>query len=118
MARLAGAQERYVFLAVGGDASGLTVATNSPRAGDTKLATPTWPAAEAGLKLCRVGATFTLWKRAADSDDDWAQAGSFERKDLDGMVQVGAALSADAAPDLTALFEDLTLEPLDVGEAC
>ena len=118
MARLQGSQENYVLIAVGSDASGLSLATASTTDDQTRLTGPAWPSGEAELKLCRSGSTFTLWKRAADSGDDWISAGTFERKGLSGTLQVGASLSSDSPPDLTARFDDLTLEPLEAGEAC
>ncbi|HJW21989.1 MAG TPA: hypothetical protein VJ506_06145 [Candidatus Limnocylindrales bacterium] len=118
MVRRESSTESWVLLEVGGDATGLAVATGSTVDGVGRLVASRWTDNEADLKICRTGTTFTYWKRTADSDNDWTAAGHVERKDLGGNVQVGASLSADATPDLTAFFDNLTLEPMDPGEAC
>jgi hypothetical protein len=118
MARHEGSTESWVVLEVGGNATGLVVATASTVDGVGRLVSTDWNDSEADLKICRTGTTFTFWKRTADSDDDWTAVGHADRKDLGGTLQVGASLSADAKPDLTAFFDNLTLEPMDPGEAC
>ena len=118
MARREGSTESWVLLEVGGGPTGLVIGTESTTDGSGHLTTSTWEDNEADLKLCRSGSTISFWQRAADSDDDWTEIGHVERKDLGGTVQVGTTLSANATPDLTALVDNLTLEPMDPGEAC
>ena len=118
MARKQSTQENYVFIVVGSDANGLSVETKSTTNNDSKFEGPAWPTGDAELKLCRIGTDFTLWKRAIDSGDDFTLAATYKRPDLDGELQVGANIYADSPPDITALFPDLTIEPLDPGEAC
>jgi hypothetical protein len=118
MARGQTPDENYVFVAVGSDTSGLSVETKSTTNNDSKFAGPAWPSGDAELKLCRIGGTFTLWKREIDSGDDFTLAATYKRDDLKGEVQVGANIYTDSAPDITALFDNLTIEPLDPGEAC
>jgi hypothetical protein len=118
MARGQTPDENYVFVAVGSDANGLSVETKSTTHNDSKFAGPAWPSGDAELKVCRIGPTFTLWKRAIDSGDDFSLAATYKREDLTGEVQVGANIYSDSAPDITALFDNLTIEPLDPGEAC
>jgi hypothetical protein len=118
MARAEVPQENYVFVVVGSDANGLSVETKSTKDGQSTFAGPDWPSSDADLQLCRVGATFTLWKRAADSNADWTLARTIERPDLPASLQVGANIYSDSPPDITALFDGLTIEPLDPGESC
>lgn len=118
MARAEEPQENYVFIVVGSDASGLSVETKTTKDGQSTFAGPDWPTGDADLQLCRVGSTFTLWKRAAGSGDDWTLAKTIERPDLPASLQVGANIYSDSAPDITALFDGLSIEPLDPGEAC
>ncbi|HET9682414.1 MAG TPA: hypothetical protein VFP19_10280 [Candidatus Limnocylindrales bacterium] len=118
MARHEGSAESWVLLEVGGDAKGLTIATSSTKDGVGELVKSAWSDNEADLKLCRTGTTFTFWARTADSDDDWTKIGQAQRPDLKGILQVGSTLSANATPDLTGLFDALTLEPMDPGEDC
>lgn len=118
MARGRTTAENYVFITVGSGANGLSVETQNTTNNDTKLAGPAWPSGDAELKLCRIGPTFTLWKRAIGSGDDFTPAATYKRNDLTGEVQVGANIYSDSSPDITALFENLTIEPLDPGEAC
>ena len=118
MVRSEGTGDSWVVLEIGGGPTGLVVATDSTTRGAGRLVASAWNDNEADLKVCRTGTTFTFWKRAADSDDDWTSVGRVERADLHGSVEVGADLSANATPDLTALFDNLTLERMDPGEAC
>lgn len=118
MARAETSQENYVFIAVGSDADGLSVETKSTTNGSSRFEGPTWPSGDAVLKLCRIGTTFTLWKQASDGSGDFALAATYRRPDLSGKLQVGANIYSDSTPDITAVFPDLTIEPLDPGEAC
>jgi hypothetical protein len=118
MARADVPQENYVFITVGADASGLSVETKSTTNGSSKFAGPDWPSGDAELELCRIGTTFTLWKRAVGSTDDFTLAQTYQRPDLAGSLQVGTNIYSDSPPDITAVFGDLTIEPLAPGEAC
>jgi hypothetical protein len=118
MVRLAGTHENWLFLAVGADGPGLAVDVLSTANDQTSISGTDWSSGAAELKLCRVGSRFQLWMRPVDSEEDWVAAGSANRKDLAGTVQVGAAMSADTEPDITALFDGLTVEPLEAGEDC
>jgi hypothetical protein len=118
MARAQTPQENYVFIVVGSDADGLSVETKSTTDNDTKFAGPAWPSGDAELKLCRIGTAFSLYKRAINSGDDFTLAATYQRPDLNGTLQVGANIYSDGTPDITALYPDLTIEPLDPGEAC
>jgi len=118
MARGQTPDENYVFITVGSDANGLSVETKTTTNNDSKFAGPAWPSGDAELKVCRIGSTFTLWKRQIDSGDDFTLAATYKRDDLKGEVQVGANIYSDSAPDITALFDNLTIEPRDPGEAC
>jgi hypothetical protein len=110
--------ESWLFLAVGADGPGLVVDVLETTDGQTAIDGIDWATGEAELKICRTGATFELWRRPADTEEAWVSGESVERKDLRGAIQVGAAMSADSEPDITALFDDLTLEPLEAGEDC
>jgi hypothetical protein len=118
MARAQTPQENYVFIAVGSDSNGLSVETKSTTDNDSKFEGPAWPSGDAELKLCRIGADVTMWKREINSGDDFTLAATYRRPDLPAELQVGANIYSDSAPDITALFPDLTVEPLDPGEAC
>lgn len=118
MARAETPQENYVFVVVGSDANGPSVETKTTKDGSSTFAGPAWPTGDAVLKLCRVGTTFTLWKQASDGSGDFALAATYKRPDLSGALQVGANIYSDSAPDITAVFPDLTIESLDPGEAC
>ena len=118
MARAVRTSENYVFVAVGADASGFTVETKSTTNNHSKFEQPTWASGDAELKLCRVGDDFTLWKREVNSGDDFTLAATYKRPDLAGELELGANIYADATPDITALYPDLTIDPLDPGETC
>ena len=118
MARAGTAKENYVFIVTGVDANGLAVETKSTTDGHSTFEQPSWPSGDADLELCRIGTTFTLWKRPLNSDLDYTLAAKYERPDLKGAIEVGANIYSDGTPDITAQFNDLSLEPLDPGEAC
>lgn len=118
MARAPTARENYVFIVTGVDANGLAVETKSTTDGHSTFEQPSWPSGDADLELCRIGTTFTLWKRAVDSDLDYRLAATYQRPDLKGPIEVGANIYSDGPPDITAQFNDLSVEPLDPGEAC
>lgn len=71
---------------------------------------------EAEFRMCRVGATFTVYYRAPGGMS-WGPAfAPFERPDLPATVQVGAiAYTGAAAPDFVAIFDDFKFEPLGAG---
>lgn len=75
-------------------------------------------AGQAELRLCRRGQTFTFSWRPADSTADWQRMSTFERPDLPQTLLVGASISTDGVPDITARFEGLTIEPLAAGSSC
>lgn len=118
MARAPTAPENDVFVAAGSDASGLAVETESTTNAVSKVGASGWSSGDAELKLCRIGSTFTLWKRAIDSGDDFSLAATYRRDDLKGEVQVGPNIFSGSAPDITALFDNLEIDGLAPGEAC
>ena len=118
MARATTAKENYVFVVTGVDANGLAVETKSTLDGHSTFEQPAWPSGDADLELCRIGTTFTLWKRPLNSDLDYTLAAKYDRPDLKGPIEVGANIYSDGPPDITAQFNDLSIEPLDPGEAC
>jgi hypothetical protein len=118
MARAPTARENYVGIAVGSAASGLGVETKSTTNDDSKFEAPGWASGDAELKLCRIGTTFTLWKRAIDSGDDFTLAATYKRDDLAGELEVGPDIYSGSTPDITALFDNLEIDPLGPGEAC
>jgi hypothetical protein len=73
---------------------------------------------DADLLLCRRGSTFGLSWRAPGSADPWQTVSTFERPDLPATLQVGVNIYTDAVPDLTARFEDLSVEPQPDGGPC
>jgi len=118
MARAQTATENYVFIASGSDANGLSVETKSTTDGTSRSEGSGWPSGDAELQLCRIGTTFTVWKREINSGDNFTLAATYKRDDLTGELEVGANIYSDAPPDITALFDNLTIDPLDPGETC
>jgi hypothetical protein len=119
MARTEVPAENSVFIVTGsiGDSTGLeTKTTESSRSIYIQRAQPTGGDAE--LQLCRHGSTFSLSWRHVDSDEDWMHMSTFDRKDMPATLQVGANIYTDAVPDITARFDDLTVEPLQPGAGC
>jgi hypothetical protein len=109
MARNAAAPpENYVFIVVGHDENDISVETKSTLNSDSKYMGPTWPSAEAELRLCRVGATFAYFKRAIGGAA-WTEATPpIERADLPATLQVGPNIYSLNQPDLTVDFDEVT----------
>ena len=116
MARAHGASENYVFIVVGNSVNGPAVETKTTVNSRSTWDGPAWPSPDAELRLCRAGSTFTLLKRAADSDDPWTVAGEFDRPDLPDELQVGPNIYSDQEPDMTARWEDLEIREGDPGD--
>lgn len=122
MARKDTSTENYVFIVVGSDADGLSVETKSTNDSVSDYAGPAWPTGDAQLKLCRIGTTFTLAKRAVTAGGAapgaWTVAATFERPDLGGELQVGPNIYTNGVPDLVARFDAMTIESIGPGEPC
>ncbi len=110
-------QENYVFIVVGFDTNDLSVETKTTTDSVSKWHGPSWGSAEAELALCRVGATFNLYKRPIGGTD-WELAKSFERSDLPDTLQVGPNIYSDGKPDLQVRYEGLEIEPVENEAGC
>ena len=111
-------RENYVFIVVGSDATGLAVETKTTVDSVSAWEGPNWPAPAAELRLCRVGQTFFLYKRAVDSGENWTLAQTIDRPDLPETLQVGANLYTDSRPDLQVRFDHLRIEPAETESDC
>jgi hypothetical protein len=101
--------ENYVFIVVGQDVNDLSVETKNTVAGVSKYDGPSWGSADAELRICRVGATFNLYKRPI-GETEWALAQTVDRPDLPEIVQVGPNIYSDGEPDLQVRYDNLSLE--------
>ncbi|NUO53181.1 MAG: hypothetical protein HOV80_30405 [Polyangiaceae bacterium] len=100
-------QENYVFIVVGFDENDVSVETKSTTNDMSDYIGPTWPGTDAELRLCRVGASFHLYKRAIGGTT-WEEAMVYDRPDLGASLQVGPNIYSLAAPDLTVSFDEVT----------
>ena len=73
--------EDYVFIVVGFDVNDLSVEHKSTDNGVSEYQGPTWPGGEAELRLCRLGATFNLYKRTLGASV-WTLVTIYTRNDL------------------------------------
>ncbi len=112
-----GQPENYVHIVIGASPNGLGVETKTTLNNDTKYDAPTWDSGDAQLRLCRVGNTFSLYKRHID-DPVWVLATSYNRPDLPQTLQVGANIYSFQGPDLQVSFDNLTIEPLSGQAGC
>jgi len=101
--------ENYVFIVVGQDVNDLSVETKNTVDGLSKYDGPSWGSADAELRICRVGATFNLYKRPI-GEAEWVLAQTVERPDLPEIVQVGPKIYSDGKPDLQVRYDNLALE--------
>ena len=113
-----GGQENYVFIVLGDDGNGLSVETKNTVDDFSEYQGPPWNAASAGLRLCRMGQTFKLYKRHTESEEPWIPAASFERPDLPESLQVGVNIYTNSTPDIQIRYENITIVPLPSPGAC
>lgn len=118
MARADRTPEDYVFIVVGDDGDGPSIETKSTDDSVSTYDGPSWSSTAADLRLCRVGASFTLYKRAAGSSDSWELAKTYDRPDLPATAQVGANIYSGSTPDLTVRYENLEVEPVSKAADC
>lgn len=103
-----GALEDYVFIVAGYDENDLSVETKTTVDGTSTYQGPTWPNGDAELRICRLGATLRLYKRALGAGS-WTLAATYTRNDLSGAVQVGPMAYANSdSPDLVVTFDQVT----------
>ena len=111
-------RENYVFIVVGDDGDGLSIETKNTIDSLSKYNGPSWDAAEAELRLCRVGQTFNLYKRHVNSTENWISAASFERPDLPQTLQVGLNIYSDSTPDLQIRYDHIKLDHVATATEC
>ena len=119
MARaLSSTSENYVFIVVGHDANGVSVETKSTLASSSQYAGVAWPSGDAELRLCRVGADFSLWKRPPGAAS-WTMAQSFSRPDLPMTLQVGPNIYSSARmPDVQVSFDEVSFAAVSGAADC
>src|SRR4029079_707165 len=74
--------EDYAFIVVGDDGDGTSVETKSTDDSVSVYDGPRCPEPIAELRLCRVGAAVTAYKREAGSGAAWTRAATYDRPDL------------------------------------
>jgi hypothetical protein len=114
----AGPPENYAFIVVGRDENDISVETKTTTNGASTYVGPTWPTADAELRLCRVGTSFTVYKRPL-AGGAWTLAQTFTRADLPQSLQVGPFIYANTnQPDFEALFDEVTFAPVTNAADC
>jgi len=113
-----GGQENYVFIVAGDDGDGLSIETKNTVESFSKYQGPAWDSAEAELRLCRLGATFDLYKRHIGSNEAWMPAASFDRADLPEALQVGLNIYTDSAPDLQIRYDHIKIDAISDLSDC
>ena len=111
------AAEDYVFIVLGNDENDLSVETKITEGSLSEYDGPPWPSGDAELRICRVGATFNLYKRPVGAAV-WEEAASFEAN-LPDELQVGPNVyAATAAPDLQVSFSEVVFAAVTAGSDC
>jgi hypothetical protein len=118
MVRADRSPEDYAFVVIGDGGDGTSVETKSTDDSLSVYDGPRWPEPAADLRLCRVGATVTLYKRPAGSDGAWTQAATYQRPDLPTTLQVGVNVYSSGTPDITARFDDIVIASIAKGAEC
>jgi hypothetical protein len=107
--------EDYVFIVAGYDVNDLSVETKTTVDGSSTYEGPSWPSGDAELRICRLGATFRLYKRAIGAGT-WTLARTYTRNDLSGAVQVGPNAYANSdSPDLVVSFDQVVFSDASAG---
>ena len=101
------APENYLFIVVGFDENDLSVETKNTLDDASDYVGPSWPSADAELRLCRVGSAFHLYRRALGAAT-FEEATVYDRPDLPPTLQVGPNVYSLTAPDLTVSFDEVT----------
>lgn len=111
--------ENHLFVVTGRDDQGeLSVETKTTTNGASVYTNPVWPSGDAEVRICRLGATFRLYKREI-AGGAWAAAATFERADMPATVQVGAAIYAlSQTPDLVVSFDEITFATVASEAGC
>ena len=112
-----GGKENYVFVVVGRDANQVAVETKSTTDNSSNYIGKAWPSGDADLRLCRVGATFTLYQRKP-GDSAWLQSNSYTRPDLPAKLQVGVNVYDASGPDVTATFDQVSYACVSAQADC
>jgi hypothetical protein len=112
-----GSAESYVFVVIGfGEQNQLAVEHKSTANSTSTFAEMAF-APDAELRLCRQGATFSLYVRAVGAAT-WTPDFSIARADLPATLQVGPnAYDGEAAPDVAISFDGFTFAAV-VGGDC
>jgi len=109
---------RNVPRAVFEENRGLAVETKTTTGSLSVYDGPGWPSGDAELRLCRLGSTYRLYKRAIGAQE-WTLAATFQRPDLPETLQVGPFLyAADVNADLVASFDEVQFASVSVVEDC
>lgn len=110
--------ENYVFIVTGDDGDGTSVETKNTVDSLSRYDGPEWNSPDAELRICRVGATFSLYKRHLGTNENWIPAATFERTDMPETVQVGLNIYSNSEPDLQIRYEDVRIEPIAEAAEC
>ena len=100
---LSGRTENYVFTVLGFSTPNLCVETKSTVNDVSNYACPTWGSGDAELRICRLGGTFRLYKRAIGATS-WTLSTTYNRA-LPNTLQVGPIAYGVLNYDLIANFD-------------
>jgi hypothetical protein len=111
--------QNYVHIVVGNGPDGvLAVEHKTTTNNNSVYEAPAWSSSEAQLRICRLGSTYSLYKRPVGSKT-WQLASSYERPDLPETLQVGADVySPNAPPDLRARWSEITFQRVTNPRSC
>jgi hypothetical protein len=112
-------RQNYVHIVVGNGPDGVLAVEHKTTTNNSSVyEAPPWPSSDAQLRICRVGSTYSMYKRPLGSKA-WQLAASYERPDLPETLQVGADVySPNAPPDLRARWNEITFERVTDPRGC
>lgn len=112
-------RQNYVHIVVGSGPDGvLAVEHKTTTNNNSVYEAPPWPSPDAQLRICRLGSTYSMYKRPLGSKA-WQLAASYERPDLPETLQVGADVySPNAPPDLRARWNEITFQRVTDPRGC
>ena len=113
-----GGSENYVFIVAGDDGNGTSIETKNTTDGISEYDGPAWDSPDVELRICRVGATFRLYKRHLGSEESWIPAATFDRADLPETLQVGVNIYSNDEPDLQIRYENISIDAITDATEC
>lgn len=110
--------QKYVFIVLGMDVNDLSVETKTTTDSVSDFVGPSWPVADAELRVCRRGAMFELYAREVGAPS-WLLQSTYFRPDLPATLEVGPIMYAfQPTPDLVISVDEVVFRTVTNAADC